>query len=104
MCSKCASFSFLPDYYSTDLCMSRPMRGVNIILQIKGASHLSACNEEGKLAITELASMAEDQIVSNFPSSLSDCSIINLEQTSCEAFGMLDAVAVSGKNDDVIVG
>ena len=65
------------------------MREVPITLQIKRASDLSACNDDGLLAIPELASFAEEQIVGQYqpPFQSFNCSLVNLEHTSCETLG-----------------
>ena len=65
------------------------MREVPITLQIKRASDLAACGDDGLLALSELASLAEEQIMSNYqpPPQYSSCSLVSLEHTSCETLG-----------------
>lgn len=67
------------------------MREVPITLQIRGASGLAVCSEDGLLALPQLASRVEEQIMSNYqpPPLYSDCEIVSLEHTSCEMLGMI---------------
>ena len=78
------------DFVNTDLCLSQPMREVPITLQIKGAAGLTACGDNGLLALPQLASEAEEQIMNNYqpPLLYSDCNIVSLEHTSCETLGI----------------
>jgi hypothetical protein len=67
------------------------MREVPITLQIRGASGLAVCGEDGLLALPQLASQVEERIMSNYepPPLYSDCDIASLEHTSCETLGII---------------
>lgn len=67
------------------------MREVPITLQIKRASGLAACSEDGLLALPQLASEAEEQIISKYRPSpqYSSCKLVSLEHTSCESLGKI---------------
>ena len=77
------------NFADIDLCVPKPTMEVPIILEIRHASDLSVCTDDGLLAISSLASYAEEQIISQYqpPFENFKCNLANLQLTSCETLG-----------------
>ena len=67
------------------------MREVPILVQIKNAADFPACGDDGLLALPELASQAEEEIMSNYQPPLT-CSLVSVVRTSCEALGKANSL------------
>ena len=63
------------------------MREVPVTVQIKKApADLSACSDDGLLAIPELEAIAEEQIINRYQQA-SGCRLVSLNHTSCKTKG-----------------